>query len=189
MDGKFDDDRSYVFNYGNNTALTGLAQGVRQPILSIRLSPSVDNGFTGVLGAREIVNRMQLTLRQMDCFTVSTAFRIEVILNGRVSGGTFQAVGGSSLAQVAVHSAGQTIAGGENIFGFFTNQGSATSQDMTIVRDIGNSVLGGGTTLNCPTTSANLYPDGPDVITICATNVTATAGSINARISWTEAQA
>jgi len=189
MDGKFDDDRSYVFNYGNNTALTGLAQGVRQPILSIRLSPSVDNGFTGVLGAREIVNRMQLTLRQMDCFTVSTAFRIEVILNGRVSGGTFQAVGGSSLAQVAVHSAGQTIAGGESIFGFFTNQGAATSQEMSIVRDIGNSVLGGGTSLNCPTTSANLYPDGPDIITICATNVTATAGSINARISWTEAQA
>ena len=189
MDGKFDDDKSYVFNFGNNTALSGLAQGVRQPIMSIRLSPSVDNGFTGLLGAREVINRMQLTLRQMDCYAVSTAFRIEVVLNGRISGGTWQAAGGSSLAQVALHTAGQTIAGGENIFGFFTNANGATTQEMTLVRDIGNSALGGGNTLNCPTGTSNVFPDGPDIITICATNVTSTSGSINARISWTEAQA
>ena len=38
------------------------------------------------------------------------------------------------------------------------------------------------------TGSYGFYPDGPDIVTICATPVGAT-GSINARLSWTEAQA
>jgi hypothetical protein len=145
------------------------------------------------LGAREIINRMQLTMRAMGAFVTGStmAFRIELILNGRVSSGTFIPVGGSSLAQVAYHVGGTTITGGENIFSFFVSSGgSVTSQDLSSVRDLGNSILGGGTTLTCPNTAANLYPDGPDIITIVATNVTAvTTNSINARISWTEAQA
>jgi hypothetical protein len=116
-------------------------------------------------------------------------FLITLRLNGRVSGGTFASVGGSSLAQVAYHS-GQTITGGENVFGFYTNTPGLTAQDLSVVRDIGNSILGGGTVLTCPTTANNIYPDGPDILTICATNVSSvTTNTINARISWTEAQA
>jgi hypothetical protein len=190
MDGRYDDDKSLVFNAGNNAALNNLAQGVRQPILSLRIAPTVDNGLTGLLGVREIINRMQLTLRQMDVYTTGTAFRIEIFLNGRLSGGTFAAVGGSSLAQVAYHTAGQTISGGESIFGFFTSNTGAISQDLVQVRDIGNSILGGGTSLTVPNTALNMYPDGPDIITICCTNITATAtNTINSRLSWTEAQA
>ena len=190
MDGRYDDDKSLVFNAGNNAPIINLAQNVRQPILSLRISPTVDNGLTGVLGAREILNRMQLTLRQMDVYTTGTAFRIEVFLNGRLSGGTFASAGGSSLAQVAFHTAGQTISGGESIFGFFTTNAGAISQDLSQVRDIGNSILGGGTALTVPTSALNMYPDGPDIITICATNITATAtNTINSRLSWTEAQA
>lgn len=190
MDGRYDDDKSLVFNAGSLTALTNLAQNVRQPILSIRIAPSVDNGNTGLIGSREILNRMQLTLRQMDVYTSGTAFKIEIFLNGRLSGGTFASQGGSSLAQVAYHTAGQTIAGGEAIFGFFTSNAGAVTQDLSIVRDIGNSILGGGNSLNVPTTPANLYPDGPDIITVCCTNITSTAtNTINSRLSWTEAQA
>jgi hypothetical protein len=190
MDGRYDDDKSLVFNAGNNAALTNLAQNVRQPILSIRIAPSVDNGLTGILGVREIINRMQLTLRQMDVFNTGTAFRIEIFLNGRLSGGTFGPVGGSSLAQVAYHTAGQTLTGGESIFGFFTSNVGTTVQDLSQVRDIGNSILGGGNTLTAPSTNANMYPDGPDIITVCCTNITATAvNTINSRLSWTEAQA
>ena len=113
-----------------------------------------------------------------------------MILNGRVSAGTFAAVGGSSLAQVAYHTGTTTVTGGETIFSFFVSSGGVTTQDLSIVRDLGNSVLGGGTSLTVPTTVNGVYPDGPDVVTICATNVTAvTTNSINARISWTEAQA
>jgi hypothetical protein len=134
---------------------------------------------------------MQLTLRSMAIQSTGAGavFLITLRLNGRVSGGTFASVGGSSLAQVAYHS-GQTITGGENVFGFYTNTPGVTSQDLSTVRDIGNSILGGGNTLTCPTTASNVYPDGPDILTICATNITAvTTNSVNARISWTEAQA
>ena len=76
---------------------------------------------------------------------------------------------------------GKDISSGPNV-------NAATSQDLNQVRDIGNSILGGGTSLNVPTTPANLYPDGPDVVTIVATPLV-NSSVINARISWTEAQA
>jgi hypothetical protein len=193
MDGRFDDDKSLVFVAGQTRTQTvsNVAQDATVPLISIRIAPSVDNGLTGILGVREIVNRMQLTLRSMACQTTGSGmvFLITLRLNGRVSSGTFTSAGGSSLAQVAYHS-GATISGGENIFGFYTNTPGVTAQDLSTVRDIGNSILGGGNTLTAPTTNANVFPDGPDVITICATNITAvTTNSINARISWTEAQA
>ena len=190
MDGRYDDDKSLVFNAGSLTALNNIVQNVRTPVLSIRIAPSVDNGSAGLIGAREIINRMQLTLRQMDVYTSGTAFKIEVFLNGRLSAGTFASVGGSSLAQVVYHTTTTTITGGESIFGFFTSNAGAVTQDLSIVRDIGNSILGGGNTLNASTTAANLYPDGPDVLTVCCTNITPTAtNTINSRLSWTEAQA
>ena len=189
MDGKYDDDKSLVFNAGMNTALTNLAIGTRTALMSIRLAPSVDSGQTGVLGAREVINRMQLTLRSMGALTSGSAFRMELILNGRVSAGTYTSAGGSSLAQICLHTGSTTITGGESCFTFFTDTGGATSQDLTLVRDLGTSILGGGTTLTAPTTVNELYPDGPDVITLCATAVANATNSINARINWTEAQA
>lgn len=191
MDGKFDDDKSFVFNAGFNTALSNLTQNTRIPIMSIRLAPSVDNGLTGLIGAREIVNRMQLTLRSMDIYAGTVPFRIELILNGRVTAGgaNFVPVGGSSLAQIAFHVTSQTIAGGESIYGYFTNKDSATSQDLNLVRDIGTSILSGGNVLTPPTTTNNVYPDGPDIITVCATAIGGSTNTLNARLSWTEAQA
>ena len=188
MDGRFDDDKSFVFNAGFNTAITTATAGTRYALMTIRLAPSVDNGLTGLLGAREVVNRMQLTLRSMDCYTATGAFKIEIFLNSRLSQGTFVPVGGSSLAQIAYHAIGASITGGENVYGFFTNVTAATSQDLNLIRDIGTSILSGGTSLTVPTTAANIYPDGPDQITICATPLVNTS-SINARLSWTEAQA
>jgi hypothetical protein len=83
-----------------------------------------------------------------------------------------------------------TVYGGESIFGFFAAQNSVTSQNLDVVRDLGTSILGGGTSLVVPSGVNNIYPDGPDVVTLVATNITATAtNTINARISWSEAQA
>jgi len=190
MDGRYDDDRSFVFSVGSLAPVANVAQNVRQPIMSVRLAPSVDNGLTGLIGVREILNRMQLTPRGIDCYTSGTAYRIDLLLNARLSGGTWTSVGGSSLAQYIFHTAGQTAAAGEVIYSFFTNTGSATSQDLALVRDIGTSILSGGNTTTASVTQANLYPDGPDVLTVCATNITATGtNTINSRLSWTEAQA
>jgi hypothetical protein len=193
MDGRFDDDKSLVFVGGMNRTQTisNIGQDVVVPLLSLRISPSVDNGLTGILGSREIINRMQLVMRTLSTFTTGTGvtFLMTLRLNGRVSAGQFASVGGSSLAQIAVHPSGTTITGGENIYGFYTTAG-IQEEDLSTVRDLGTSILGGGTTNLCPTTFANIYPDGPDIVTICATNVTSvTTNSILARINWTEAQA
>ena len=66
---------------------------------------------------------------------------------------------------------------------------SVTTLDLAQVRDIGNSILGGGTSNTVPTTQAGLYPDGPDILYIVATPISATGGTIQARITWKEAQA
>lgn len=191
MDGRFDDDKSLIFNAGMTSSIT-VAPGATQPIISLRLAPSVDSGFTGVLGAREVINRMQLKLDSMGLLA-NGPFLVQARLNGRASGGTFVSAGGSSLAQVAIHTAGQTITGGENAAAFYsdsngTNQ-TLSTLDLIEVRDLGTSILGGGTNNNVPTSVNNLYPDGPDVMTITVTNIGSSNQTVLARLSWTEAQA
>ena len=201
MDGRYDNDKSLVFVAGMASSIINIGTNVTQPLISLRIAPSVDSGLTGVLGQREIVNTMQLILNGCDAFTTAaasttTTFLITLRLNGQLAQGTagslpaFTAAGGSSLAQVAYHVAGNTIVGGETIYGFFTTTPGVTAGDLTLVRDLGNSIMGGGNTYAVPTTAQNKYPDGPDIVTICAQNVTAgVTNSINARVSWTEAQA
>jgi hypothetical protein len=177
-----------LFNYGQNASQTYANPNVRFPVFSIRLSPSVDNGLAGVLGQREIINRMQLAPAAMGIFTSGNAVRTELVLNGRVNSGTYQAIGGSSLAQFAVHGPASSIYGGESIFTFFAAANTTTSQDLTKLRDIGNSILGGGTNNAVSNTSLQIYPDGPDILTICVTPVGGSA-NVAARMMWTEAQA
>lgn len=186
MDGRYDDDKSFLFTAGMATALSVNAAATNA-LLSLRLSPSVDSGLTGILGARDLINRMQLTLREVGVYTAGT-FLINLVLNGRVSAGTYTAAGGSSLSQVCLHTATTTITGGETIYSFFVNNGVIV-KDLDLVRDLGNSILGGGTSLTAPTTVNNIYPDGPDLVTVTATNLGASAATVNARLSWTEAQA
>jgi len=192
MDGRFDDDKSLLFTYGQTAAST-LASGSTLALLSIRVSPSVDNGIPAAFGARELVNRMQLILNTLDV-TMSTATTVLVraYLNGTVSTSTTwtNAVANSptavnsSLAQIADHAlVNATVAGGEVTAGFFVN--GTTSTDLVKVRDLGNSILGGGGA----TSNTQVYPDGPDILTIVVTNLSATSTNVLARLSWTEAQA
>jgi hypothetical protein len=189
IDGGQTPDTSYVFSAGMSTILTNQAGNVRSALISIRLAPSSDSGTTGILGVREIITRMQVLPAQVDAFTTgNTSFRMDLVLNGVPSGGTFVPTGGSSLTQLALHAANTTIFGGETIYSFFTSPNSATSQPLTAIRDVGTSILSGGNTYNVPTSPTNLYPDGPDILTICATPLSGT-NSVNARFSWTENQA
>jgi len=192
MDGRYDDDKSLVFAAGVNTPAVFNSTVVRRPLIALRVSPSVDNGFIGLLGQREIINRMQLILRQVDVYTTLAAFKIDLVLNGTF-GGTlpvWTAVGGSSLAQVAYFTnTDNTVTSGEIILTFFTTLGGVTQQELNLVRDMGNSILGGGNTTSLAGV-LNKFPDGPDVITICVAPVVSTANaSIISRLSWTEAQA
>jgi hypothetical protein len=196
MDGRYDDDKSLIFTGGMPAAVAVPAAAVANvagspvALISVRISPSVDTGIGDILGRKEIVNRMQLALNSAG-ISADRRLLVDLRLNGVVSGGSWQSLGGSSLAQVCYHTANTSISGGESIFSFYTSaagggQFSVTSYDLTKARDLGNSILGGGTSASVNT---NIYPDGPDVLTIVVRNLEASAGNAVARISWTEAQA
>jgi hypothetical protein len=193
MDGRFDSDAAFIFTKGMTSAIT-INGGASNAVMSFRISPSASNGIPGSsLGVREITLRMQMVMDQLDLYS-NGAFLLQMVLNGipSIPNPQWQPVGGSSLAQYIFHYSGTTVAQGEPIFGFFLNTQSsggsvytATSQDLTGVRDLGTSILSGGSAY--PTTG--VYPDGPDVITIVATNIGASASQIYGRMSWKEAQA
>ena len=191
MDGRFDDDKSLLFTYGQTAATTIPGTlNAQVSLLSIRIAPSVDNGKGTNFGRRDLTNRMQLVPRTLDIVTTGTVtpLLISMSLNGvPVASTTWSAVSTgltSSLAQVADHgSSGTTVTGGETVGGFFVS--GTASIDLSLVRDLGNSILGGGGT----TASSGVYPDGPDVLTIQVTNLSTIATAVRTRLAWTEAQA
>lgn len=190
MDGRYDDDKSLLFTYGQSAATT-VAAGATRALFSIRVAPSVDNGVPAAFGSRELINRMQLVLRNADVYT-NQPLLVRAVLNGVPSSATAwtNSVGGStalpnsSLAQIADYAGGSTtIAGGETTGGFFVT--GVERLDLATVRDLGNAILGGGGS----NANTNIYPDGPDVLTITVTNLSASSALVFGRISWTEAQA
>jgi len=195
MDGRFDDDKSLIFTYGQS-ASTNLTSGQTKALLSIRVAPSVYQGVVGAFGSRELINRMQLVLRTLGVSVagISTAnVLVRGYLNSTPSAATSwtNAVGNvagqqnSSLAQIADYGGGNvTVTGGEVIAGYFV--AGTDTLDLSNLRDLGNSILGGGGA----TSNTQIYPDGPDVLTITATNLTpGTTLNLLTRLSWTEAQA
>lgn len=194
MDGQFDDDKSLVFNYGTTSSVS-ITNNSTVPIMAIRIAPSVDNGTTGLLGAKEIINRVQLQL--VDMAAVSNGvLLVNLILNGFCTNfsGSFSPVSvgtqvTSSLAQVAVNTSNTaTITGGESVTALYSN--GVNSIDLSKVRDLGNSILGGGTSNAVPTAQTGLYPDGPDILYIVVTNNSGSAVTLSGvRIAWKEAQA
>ena len=197
MDGGFSNDISLIYNYGTTTTVSVPAT-TAVPILAIRLAPSVDNGMVGTLGNKEIINRLQLQLRELGVIT-SGAFLIQLVLNGYTTGTptwtSFQSptqnnTSTSSIVQIASQSATTaTFTGGESIAAAFTNSSGQTTLDLTAVAGIGNSILGGGLTNTVPTSYAGQFPDGPDILYVVAFNTAATASTILARLSWQESQA
>jgi hypothetical protein len=196
MDGRFDEDKSLLFTYGQ-TSVTTIPSGQTRSLFAIRLAPSVDSGVGSAFGSREVINRMQLVLRELG-LTIrggSGNALVTAVLNGvpstsvswissTTSGSGFA---NSSLAQIAPYPSASNVSttGGEIVAGFYVGSGAQTL-DLSELRDLGNSILGGGG----PNSGTQIYPDGPDTLTI---NVTNLAGSGNlevlGRLTWTEAQA
>tara|TARA_A100001201_G_scaffold99205_2_gene85360 strand:+ start:974 stop:5956 length:4983 start_codon:yes stop_codon:yes gene_type:complete len=164
------------------------------PLVSLRLAPSVDNNLIGVLGERDIINRMQLKLDELG-ISVSHDTRISVILNGSLSNIKYENVGAPSLSQYIAHEYGDTIQDGTVIYEFRASGGSLGSSgertvltsnfDISKLIDMGNSILGGD----------GVFPNGPDILTICAsvldTNTVDSSNpyQVDSRISWAESQA
>jgi len=193
MDGRFDNDKSLIFTYGQ-TVFTNISAGATKALLSIRVAPSVDSGIGGLYGVRELLNRMQLKMVALGvtCKTASSNYLITAVINGTPSSATSwtsptagsATLTNSSLAQIADYGGGATtVAGGETTGGFLS--GGTDTLDLTNLRDLGNAIMGGGSSL----ANTQIFPDGPDVLTFLVTNISAAAIDVAGRVSWTEAQA
>lgn len=194
MDGKYDDDASLIFTYGQ-TGTVSIPGGQSRALFAIRLAPSVDNSSAANFGQRELINRMQLKLRGLGVTTPNsgTNYLVRAYLNAIPSVGATWALpnffeagtANSSLAQIADYRTLGTVTvfGGE-ITGGFLSQGT-DSISLDSLRDLGNSILGGGGS----NSRTGIYPDGPDTITIVVTNLGTQIAQFQGRLSWTEAQA
>ena len=82
IDGQFDSDRGYIFNY----AATGISATLdKVTAFLIRLAPSVSNAIIGDLGEKELLNRAQLLLSSIsitsDTVSGGGAIVVEGVLN------------------------------------------------------------------------------------------------------------
>ena len=167
------------------------------PLLSIRLSPSVDNGIPGALGAREIINRMQLNLKALDVLSTHEV-EVSLVLNADLDNLEWKRVTTPSLCQVVYHNIADNIDQGSTIFTFRVPPGttnstpsnqraqSLTTIDLREITTLGNAIMGGN----------GVFPDGPDVLTLrlryigLTADVSATSAFVTScRLSWNESQA
>ena len=137
IDGNFDSDRGYIFNY----AATGISATLdKKTAFFIRLAPSVSNAVVGDLGERELLNRAQLLLSQLsitsDTIAGGGAIVVEGILNptnyptdpSKITWNGLQAAaagGQPSFAQVAL--GGSVEWGGSTSTSTATVQGALTT--------------------------------------------------------------
>ena len=190
MEGSFDTDKAYVYTIGSRSQKQ-IAASATRGLIAVRVAPSVDNSITGAFGTRELINRMQLILRGVDVISTGKFF-MEVVLNARPSQeNVWINTGGTSLSQYSLLTASTELVGGEVIFGFYADNG-VNNYDLDIIKEISNSILGGGSngySTSTPPSSSGIFPDGPEVISIRCTNLETVARNLDVRLSWTEAQA
>jgi hypothetical protein len=154
-----------------------------QPLMSLRLSPSVDAGLTGKLGDKDIINRMQVRMQEIGVST-DELVEVKLILNGRLNNLGFVASDAPSLVEIVEHTLQDTISGGIQVYNFEAEGGqdgnsSTTTVDIGTLFELSNSILGGD----------NIFPDGPDILTVCVSRLTGNDTRASAKLSWGEAQA
>jgi hypothetical protein len=185
MDGNFDQDRGYFFNYAN-TSVT-VASGSVVPAFAIRLAPSVSNGVIGDIGSRDLLNRAQMLLQKLEVTSANTVTTIGYLNASNVTFNTsswtsVNSQGGQpSFAQIYPGNLITTIPQpGERIFQTIVQGNNQNNLDLSALKEMTNAVIGG----NQP------FPDGPDVLTILVQNNTSgPSGPVQVNLFWSEAQA
>lgn len=151
IDGKFDEDRGYLFSY----ASTGISiSTTKTTAFLIRLAPSVSNAIIGDLGERELLNRAQLLLKELtitaDAMTTGGAgLVIEGVLNPSnypLNPGDVTWGGLSGLAQGGQPSFAQIAPGGSINWNSGASQVTASATTLTSTN--GNLVVPTGTAFN-----------------------------------------
>jgi hypothetical protein len=178
-------------NSGNSQANYVLAPGDSlnntsganyQPLISLRLSPSVSEGLTGNLGDRDVINRMQLRMNEVGVQT-NQLVDVKLLLNARLNNLNFVGVDSPSLVQIVEHTSNDTVSGGVQVYNFRASGDNGVEQTTTVdvgeLFELSNSILGG----------SSVFPDGPDILTIAVARLTGAETLTSAKLSWREAQA
>jgi hypothetical protein len=172
----------YTFNLFPLGSLNNTSGANYQPLLSLRLSPSVSEGLTGKLGDRDVINRMQLRTKELAVATTQLV-DVKVLINPRLNNLNFVSVPSPSLTQIIAHTANDTVSGGVQVYNFRAAGQGGAEQSTTVSLDelfeLSNSILGGD----------SVYPDGPDILTIAVSRLTGSTTLASAKLTWTEAQA
>jgi hypothetical protein len=164
------------------------------PLISVRLAPSVDSSLTGALGVRDVINRMQQTLKSVGASTTHD-IELRLVLNAQLDNNTWVSQGVPSLCQLVLHNDGDAVSGGVNVFNFRATGNSPSSSglrtantfsaDISSILALGNAILGGD----------GVYPDGPDILSLVAVPLSTSGITVNSpfsvagRITWSESQA
>ena len=213
MDGGFDLDRGYAFSY---TRAPAIITSTQSTAFGIRLAPSASNGLTGDLGVRELLNRAQLLLQNIDVtvgnasvtdsvrtgvnasavIEANSAILVQGILNpsNYSSSETWATLNSTangnqpSFTQIATtptFSTGTTASPGEKIFEFIASPGQLNQLDLTGIKELTQSAVGGRGT----------FPNGSDSLYITlalyptGTTPPRVMGNVSLTLRWNEAQA
>jgi hypothetical protein len=192
IDGNFDSDRGYYFNYANVAVSLTASLTATAPAFAIRLAPSVSNGITGDIGARDLLNRAQVLLQKLEVTSTATVTTVGYLNPSAVTFNTANWItvnsqgGQPSFAQIYPGNlitgltSSTTAPGGERIFQSIVQGNNQNNLDLSGLKEMTNAIIGG----NQP------YPDGPDVLLIMLQNNTASSVTgIAVNLFWTEAQA
>lgn len=191
MDGQFDSDRGYFFNYSNNFSYTLINSGSVYNAYMLRLAPSVSNGIVGDIGQRDLLNRAQLLLQRLEIIPTGNTVNITGILNPagfELSTLNWQNVNSSgfgsqpSFTQVAAlgpTGASYVQGSGERIFSTIAPAGAQNTIDLSSLKELSNAIIGGNRN----------FPDGPDTLMIQISAVGGQVSNCLTNLFWTEAQA
>jgi len=184
MDGKFDTDRGYYFNYAsvNNTVTASQTYTA----FFLRLAPSVSNSISGAGGIRDLINKSQMLLQQLQIQSDQSVQVYGILNPGNVDASTLtwtsintSALGSQpSFAQVSTSNA-TAATPGEQIFSTLGQPGGFASIDLSNLKELGNSPIGGYSN----------FPDGPDVLAVVINNLSSSTAHVNLNLFWSEAQA
>ena len=213
MDGGFDLDRGYAFSFTRaSTPITS----EQSTAFGIRLAPSASNGLVGDLGVRELLNRAQLLLQNIDVtvgnasvtdsvrsavsgstvIEANSAILVQGILNpsNYSNSETWTVLNATAtgnqpsftqIASVPSFSTGTTASPGEKIFEFIASPGQLNQLDLTGIKELTQSAVGGRGT----------FPNGSDTLYITlalyptGTTPSRIMGNVSLTLRWNEAQA
>ena len=184
MDGGFDTDRGYYFNYASLENV--VTPSTNKTLFFLRLAPSVSNSISGNLGDRDLINRSQLLLQKLQ-IQADQSVQVYGILNpGNIDASTLTwasvntvALGSQpSFAQISTSSA-TAATPGEQIFSTLGQPNGFAEIDLSSLKELSNSAIGGYSN----------YPDGPDVLALVVNNIGSSDAKVNINLFWSEAQA